>query len=77
MRWRRSVLILPRVAGSQQEGFVVETPWRMLAEQLVFARPETDDDARGVLEWVARRDGKSLGQLVDELWRPGGVPEPT
>jgi hypothetical protein len=46
---------------------VRETPWKELAEQLVFARPITDDDARGVLEWVATRDGKSVPQLVEEL----------
>ncbi len=46
---------------------VRDTPWQELAEQVVFARPATDDDARGVLEWVAMREGKSLSQLVDEL----------
>jgi hypothetical protein len=45
----------------------MQTPWRALAEQRVFARPATDEDAKGVLEWIALREGKTLGQLVDEL----------
>jgi hypothetical protein len=46
---------------------VRETPWQELAEQVVFARPISDDEARGVLEWIATREGISLPQLVDEL----------
>jgi len=34
---------------------------------VVRARPATHDDARGVLEWLARREGKSLPQLVEAL----------
>jgi hypothetical protein len=45
----------------------METEWRALAEHVVCARPTTDDDARGVLEWLAHREGKSLRQLVEEL----------
>jgi hypothetical protein len=48
---------------------VRETAWKELAEQVVFARPMSDDDARGVLEWVATREGKSLPELADELRR--------
>ena len=47
----------------------METPWKALAEQIVHARPTTDDDAKHVLEWIASREGKSLLQLVEELRR--------
>lgn len=53
----------------------METPWRALAELLVHARPATDEDAKGVLEWVATREGKSVAELIDELRRHSGVPE--
>jgi hypothetical protein len=45
----------------------MQTPLKTLAEQLVFARPRTDEDARDTLEWVAAREGKTLPQLVAEL----------
>jgi hypothetical protein len=41
--------------------------WKLLAEQRVHARPTTEADAKAALEWIAAREGKSLGQLVDEL----------
>jgi hypothetical protein len=45
----------------------MQTPLKILAEQLVFAQPRTAEDARDTLEWVAARQGKTLPQLVDEL----------
>jgi hypothetical protein len=45
----------------------MQTPWRALAEELVFARPTTDEDAKHALKWIASREGKTLGELVDEL----------
>jgi hypothetical protein len=38
-----------------------------LAEQVVHARPSTDEDARHTLQWVAAREGKTLEELVEEL----------
>jgi hypothetical protein len=46
-----------------------------LAELLVHARPTSDEDAKGVLEWVATREGKSVTELVDELRRGSGARE--
>ena len=45
----------------------MQTAWRALAELRVFARPTTDEDARDALEWIAAREGKTLGELVEEL----------
>jgi hypothetical protein len=45
--------------------------WQELAEQLVHARPRTDEDARDALEWIAAREGKTLSQLVGELQSHG------
>jgi hypothetical protein len=45
----------------------MQTAWRALAELRVFARPATDEDARDALEWIAAREGKTLGELVEEL----------
>jgi len=45
----------------------MQTAWRALAELRVFARPTTDEDARDALEWIAAHEGKTLGELVDEL----------
>jgi len=45
----------------------MQTAWRALAELCVFARPATDEDARDALEWIAAREGKTLGELVQEL----------
>jgi len=45
----------------------MHTPWRALAEELVCARPTTDEDAKDALRWIASREGKTLGELVDEL----------
>ena len=55
----------------------METPWRALAEHIVHARPMSDDDAKGVLECVATREGKSLPQLVEELQGRLVAAEPT
>jgi hypothetical protein len=46
---------------------MVEADWTLLAEQCVYARPATDEDARDALEWIAARRGKTLVQLVEEL----------
>jgi hypothetical protein len=54
-------------AGIGEEGEAMQTQWRSLAEQLVHARPTTDEDAKHALEWIATRQGKTLGELVDEL----------
>ena len=45
----------------------MQTAWRALAELRVFARPVTDEDALDALEWIAAREGKTLGELVQEL----------
>jgi len=41
--------------------------WTTLAEQLIHARPATEDDGREVLEYLARREGKMLDQVVEEI----------
>jgi hypothetical protein len=66
-----SALTKDRVRGRVR--MVRETPWQELAEQVVFARTINDDEARGVLEWVASREGKSLSQLVEELRQHSGA----
>jgi hypothetical protein len=53
----------------------MQPQWRALVEQIVHARPTNDDDAKHVLEWVARRDGKSLPQLVEELGTVVNAPD--
>jgi len=40
---------------------------RTLAEQIVHARPSTEDDARAALEWIASREGKTLEEVVAEI----------
>lgn len=45
----------------------MKTPLRALAEQVVFACPSTDEDAKHALKWIALREGKTLAELVDEL----------
>lgn len=45
----------------------MQTPWRTLAETVVHARPYTEEDAKHALRWIAAREGKTLGELVDEL----------
>ncbi|HEY4427427.1 MAG TPA: hypothetical protein VGN08_04415 [Solirubrobacteraceae bacterium] len=37
-----------------------------LAEQLVHARPATEDEARAALEWIAAKEGKRLDTFVAE-----------
>jgi len=37
-----------------------------LAEQLVHARPATEDEARAALEWIAAKEGKGLDALLAE-----------
>lgn len=37
-----------------------------LAEQLVHARPASEDEARAALEWIAAKEGKRLDALVAE-----------
>ncbi|MEA2314611.1 MAG: hypothetical protein QOI03_1303 [Solirubrobacteraceae bacterium] len=41
-----------------------------LAEQRVHARPTSEEEARAALEWIAGREGKTLGQLVEEIRQP-------
>jgi hypothetical protein len=45
----------------------MQTAWTLLAEQRVYARPATEEDAKAALEWLAAREGKPLGQLVEEI----------
>jgi hypothetical protein len=40
-----------------------------LAEELVHARPASEDEARAALEWIAARDGKGLAELIEERRR--------
>jgi hypothetical protein len=41
--------------------------WTLLAEKRVYAHPATEEVAKEALEWIAAHEGKSLGQLVDEI----------
>jgi hypothetical protein len=45
----------------------METAWMVLAEQRVYARPTTEEDAIAALQWIAAHEGKTLVQLVEEL----------
>jgi hypothetical protein len=38
----------------------------VIAEGLVHARPETEDEARAALEWIAVRRGVALHELIEE-----------
>jgi hypothetical protein len=38
-----------------------------LLEQRVRARPTSEDEAKQALEWLARHEGKTLPELVEEL----------
>jgi hypothetical protein len=40
-----------------------------LAEELVHARPENEDEAKAALEWIAARHGQLLAELVEERRR--------
>jgi hypothetical protein len=40
-----------------------------LAEELVHARPTTEDEAIAALEWIAAREGKGLDELMEERRR--------
>ena len=40
-----------------------------LAEELVHARPVSEDEARSTLEWIAARDSKGLAELIEERRR--------
>jgi hypothetical protein len=37
-----------------------------LVEQLVYARPSSEREARAALEWLAARDGKNVNELIEE-----------
>jgi hypothetical protein len=37
-----------------------------LVEQLVYARPTSEREARAALEWLAARDGKDVSELIEE-----------
>jgi hypothetical protein len=37
-----------------------------IAQELVHARPETEDEARAALEWIAARRGMALHELMAE-----------
>ena len=36
----------------------------LIAEKLVYARPESEDEARAALEWIAYRRGMNLAELI-------------
>jgi hypothetical protein len=38
-----------------------------LVERRLYARPTSEDEARDALEWIARREGKTLTQLIEEI----------
>jgi hypothetical protein len=40
-----------------------------LAEELVHARPENEDEAKAALEWIAARHGQALAELIEECSR--------
>ena len=40
-----------------------------LAQELVYARPEDEDEAKAALEWIAARRGQRLAELIEELRR--------
>jgi hypothetical protein len=46
---------------------MMDKAWTRLAEQRVYARPSTEEDAKAALEWLAAHEGKTLAQLVEEL----------
>lgn len=44
-----------------------------LAEELVFARPSNETEAKAALEWIAVRAGKGFEEFVEEYSsRTGG-----
>ena len=43
--------------------------FRRLAEEIVYARPTSEAEARAALEWLAAREGKGLGELIEERRR--------
>jgi hypothetical protein len=53
-----------KVGDAGMHGHLIE-----LAEELVHARPATEDEARAALEWIAARDGKALAELIEERHR--------
>lgn len=40
-----------------------------LAEELVYARPASEEEARAALEFLAAREGKGIGELIEERRR--------
>jgi hypothetical protein len=40
-----------------------------LAEEIVYARPTSEDEARAALEYLAAREGKGIGELIEERRR--------
>jgi hypothetical protein len=40
-----------------------------LAEELVHARPASEEEAKAALEWIAAREGKGLAELIEECRR--------
>ena len=40
-----------------------------LAEDLVHARPASEEEAKAALEWIAAREGKGLDELIEECRR--------
>jgi hypothetical protein len=45
--------------------------WTLLAEQRVDARPESGEETKAALEWIAAHEGQPLVQLVAELHASG------
>ncbi len=40
-----------------------------LAEELLHARPVSEDEAKAALEWIAVRRGKAVEELIEEQRR--------
>jgi hypothetical protein len=48
------------------EGKTMQDRLIRLAEEIVYARPTSEEEARRALEWLAAREGKGLGELIEE-----------
>jgi hypothetical protein len=46
--------------------------WSTLAERRVYATPETEEEAKAALKWIADHEGKTLARLVQELQASSG-----
>ena len=46
-----------------------------LAEEILYARPEDENEAKAALEWVGVRDGKQLAEWIERRRRLLSAPE--